>query len=107
MEDPQQSGNGATAPTAPELQADLGRLLNMLLSNDNVNSDALHGEVERFISIYDPLRNNEAWITQHSNMVASTYLVSVLVDRFDLFEPKHFMRLLLFCASLCTYSLES
>jgi hypothetical protein len=101
MEEPNKDGGG-TAPTTAELQGDFARLLALLLSNDEINMDSLNSEVERFISIYDPLRKNEAWMAQNSEIVASTYLVSVLVDRFDLFHPKQFLQLLLFCASICT-----
>jgi hypothetical protein len=101
MEEPIKAGSGQ-APTVTELQADLARLLALLLSNEEINQDVLNGEVERFVSIYDPLRKNEVWMSQHSAVVASTYLVSVLVDRFELFTSKHFLQLLLFCASICT-----
>lgn len=101
MEEPDKAGSG-TAPTLAELQADLARILSLLLSNEEVNRATLATEVDRFIKIYDPLRKNEVWVQEFSAVIASTYLVSVLVDRFDLFEPKPFLQLLHFCASICT-----
>jgi len=101
MEEPIKAGSGP-APTVAELQADLARLLALLLSNEEANPETFNKEVNRFISIYDPLRQNEVWMSQHSAVVASTYLVSVLIDRFELFQPKQFLQLLHFCASICT-----
>ena len=103
MEDPPKTEVAGAPPTSNELQADLARLLALLLNNDDITSDNLHKEVDHFLSVYLPLRHNEVWISQHSQIVASTYIVSVLVDRFDLFEPMQFLQLLLFCASVCTY----
>lgn len=96
-----------STPGLQELQADLARILSLLLSNEEVNRNTLAEEVHRFIEIYDPLRKNEVWMQQFSSVVASTYLVSVLVDRFEFFEPKPFLQMLLFCASFCTYLLTS
>lgn len=90
-------------PGLQELQADLARILSLLLSNEEVNRSTLATEVQKFIEVYDPLRKNEVWMQQFSHVVASTYLVSVLVDRFEFFDSKPFLQLLLFCASFCTY----
>lgn len=103
MEEPDQAPVTA-GPGLPELQADLARILSLLLSNEEVDRSTLATEVQRFLEIYYPLRKNEDWMQQFSHVVASTYLVSVLVDRFDFFEPKPFLQMLHFCASFCTYS---
>lgn len=103
MEEPDQAQVTA-GPGLQELQADLARILSLLLSNEEVDRSALSTEVQRFLEIYYPLRKNEEWMQQFSSVVASTYLVSVLVDRFDFFEPKSFLQMLHFCASFCTYN---
>lgn len=87
---------------SPDFNADLSHILSLLLTHDEIAPEALNLEVERFIAIYEPYRTDEAWIQQKSKVLVVSYLVSVLVDRFELLWPKNFLHLLLFCASICT-----
>ena len=102
MEEPIKPGT-EQGPESPDFNADLAHILSLLLTHDEITPDALNSQVERFIATYEPYRNNEAWIAQKSKVFMTSYLVSVLVDRFELLWPKNFLQLLLMCASICTY----
>lgn len=102
MEEPIKPGT-EQGRESPDFNAHLAHILSLLLTHDEVTPEALNSEVERFIAIYEPYRKNEAWIMQKSKIFMTSYLVSVLVDRFELLWPKNFLQLLLMCASICTY----
>lgn len=89
-------------PTVAELETDLEHLLTPLLSNEVPNPSIINSAVDKFLSIYDPLRTNEVWMSQHSSILGSTKLVYALVCHYEVFQAKQFLRLLHFCASLST-----